>query len=153
MTGRKRGTELVKERWEGGVNEKRLTNRPTNCIREELIKTPDGPAGVSARGDSPSFISFSSKCRRFFPSQSTHIRLSSHFITHYLRTIIFHIWDWIFHSAFSQYNVIQYLSKSILIRPSLNYLRDSHIGLNINGLLIYLIIINKDNQRHFYIFK
>lgn len=86
MTGRKRGTESVKERWEGGVNEKRLTNRPTNCIREELIKTPDGPAGVSARGDSPSFISFSSKYRRFFsilehsypPILPFHNILSSH---------------------------------------------------------------------------
>lgn len=60
---RKGGRALVKERLAGvgEVNEKRLTNRPTNCIREELIKTPlTGPAGVSA-GYSPSFISFSSK--------------------------------------------------------------------------------------------
>lgn len=54
MTGRKRGKggrEGKRERLAGvgEVNEKRLTNRPTNCIREELIKTPlTGPAGVSA---------------------------------------------------------------------------------------------------------
>lgn len=48
---REGGRGLVKERLAGvgEVNEKRLTNRPTNCIREELIKTPlTGPAGVSA---------------------------------------------------------------------------------------------------------
>jgi len=116
MTGRKRGTELVKERQEGGVNEKRLTNRPTNCIREELIKTPDGPAGVSARGDSPSFISFSSKCRRSFfilehsypPIFPFHNILSSHNNLSHLELDIF--------IPFSQCTyVIQYLSKSILI--------------------------------------
>lgn len=47
---------------EGELNETRLTNRPTNCIWEELIKTADGSSTVpTMRGHSRSFISFFSQ--------------------------------------------------------------------------------------------
>lgn len=90
--GKESRKERMEEGWKGELNETRLTNRPTNCIWEELIKTSDGGRyrwrSVKGRFSIIYFIFHKLTATPFFYTAPLISCLSFNFISYQLRNVI-----------------------------------------------------------------